>query len=105
MHDPAGYEHQALCSLCLQAQDLEKATIELGNKTTTALIQHLHRMHPVAYAQYAAQSQRPKPVKKEKNPVKNPRGRPVGGRQNPIAVQVRLASSAHGGEPSAFQLT
>jgi hypothetical protein len=81
------------------------------------------RMHPVAYAQYAAQPRRPKPVKKEKNPVKNPRGRPVGGRQkeknpvknprgrpvggrqNPIAVQVRLASSAHGGEPSAFQLT
>ncbi len=105
-HDPAGYEHQALCSLCLQAQDLEKATIKLGKNCTHALIQHLRRMHPVAYAEYAAlHAQRKKPVKKEKNPVKNPRGRPVGWRQNPIAVQVRLASSAHGGDPSAFQLT
>jgi hypothetical protein len=26
IHNPAGYEHQALCSLCLQAKDLETAT-------------------------------------------------------------------------------
>ena len=29
-NNPAGYEHQALCSLCLQAKDLERATIKLG---------------------------------------------------------------------------
>ncbi len=41
-HNPAGYEHQALCSLCLQAKDLERATIKLGKSDSpTALMQHL----------------------------------------------------------------
>jgi hypothetical protein len=28
-NNPAGYEHQALCSLCLQAKNLERATIKV----------------------------------------------------------------------------
>ena len=39
-HNPAGYEHQALCSLCLQAKDLVTATIKLGSSDSpTALMQ------------------------------------------------------------------
>jgi hypothetical protein len=35
-----GYEHQALCSLCLQAKDLVTATIKLGSSDSpTALMQ------------------------------------------------------------------
>ena len=41
-HNPAGYEHQSLCSLCFQAKDLERATIKLGKSDLpTALMQHL----------------------------------------------------------------
>ena len=39
-NNPAGYEHQALCSLCLQAKDLVTATIKLGSSDSpTALMQ------------------------------------------------------------------
>ena len=41
-HNLAGYEHQDLCSLCLQAKDLVTATIKLGSSDSpTALMQHL----------------------------------------------------------------
>jgi hypothetical protein len=49
-HNPAGYEHQALCSLCLQAKDLETATIKIiKSDSPTALMQHLHTVHPEAW--------------------------------------------------------
>jgi len=51
-HNPAGYEHQALCSLCLQAKGLEKATIKLGkNDSPTDLMQHLQHVHEEAYSE------------------------------------------------------
>jgi hypothetical protein len=49
-HNLAGYEHQDLCSLCLQAKDLETATIKIiKSDSPTALMQHLHTVHPEAW--------------------------------------------------------
>jgi hypothetical protein len=66
-HNPAGYEHQALCSLCLQAKDLDRATIKLGKSDSpTALMHHLQTLHPDAHAEcWKLEEQR-------KNPAKNP---------------------------------
>ena len=64
--NPAGYEHHALCSVCLQAQDLEAATVKLGKSDSpTALMQHLEHAHPEAYAQcYKLEQQRKNPPKR-----------------------------------------
>ena len=66
-HNPTGYEHQALCSLCLQAKDLDRATIKLGKSDSpTALMHHLQTLHPDAHAEcWKLEEQR-------KNPAKNP---------------------------------
>jgi hypothetical protein len=66
-HNPAGYEHQALCSLCLQAKDLDQTTIKLGkNDSPTALMQHLQHVHEEAYAECW------KLEEQSRNPAKNP---------------------------------
>ena len=78
-HNPAGYEHQALCSLCLQAKDLERATMKLGKSDSpTALMQHLQTVHPEAYTECL------KLQEHRKNPVKNP-----------VNVQVRRSPRKH----------
>jgi len=84
-HNLAGYEHQALCSLCLQAKDLETATIKLGKSDLpTVLMQHLQTVHPEAYAEcWKLEEQR-------KNPAKNP-----------VAVQVRRSPRKHSSSSQA----
>jgi len=84
-HNPAGYEHQALCSLCLQGKDLETATIKLGKSDLpTVLMQHLQTVHPEAYAECW------KLEEQCKNPAKNP-----------VTVQVRRSPRGHSSSSQA----
>ena len=77
-NNPAGYEHQALCSLCLQAKNLERATIKLGKSDSpTALMQHLHAVHPEAHQECWE-------LEEQRNPAKNP-----------VAVQLRRSPRKH----------
>jgi hypothetical protein len=74
-----------LCSLCLQAKNLERATIKLGKSDSpTALMQHLLAVHPEAYAEcWKLEEQRNNPAK------------------NPVAVQLRRSPRKHSSSSQA----